>query len=248
MSAVLDRSAYEWTAPVTGFEVDMFNRMKISALMKRQQEIGEKHLLEFGSSAESMRDKQGVAYVFTKAEMVIHSLPAAKDVVTLTTWCSALKGVRFTRNFVLRDETGNALTECKIEVTTIDLKTRKIVRPKSIAGFEEFLYNDEIEISCPYPQKLQFDGDFVDAQTRIARFSDIDVNGHINNTVYADIVQDCLTKEQLAQPITGFAINYNNEAYLGETLEIAKAETDNGFLFAGRTQNHNCFTARLTFG
>lgn len=248
MSAVLDRSAYEWTAPVTGFEVDMFNRMKISALMKRQQEIGEKHLLEFGSSAESLRDRQGVAFVFTKAEMVIRSLPAAKEVVTLTTWCSSLKGARFTRNFVLRGSAGGVLTECKIEVTTIDLKTRKIVRPTGIAGFEEFLYNDEIEISCPYPQKLHFDGDFSNAQTRISRFSDIDVNGHVNNTVYADMVQDCLTTEQLARPITGFAINFINEMLLGETLEIAKIKTDGGFLFAGRVQNHNCFTARLTFG
>jgi len=247
MGVILDKTAYQWDFPVSTAEVDMFDRLKISALMKRQQEIGELHLIEFGTSSDKMRDEQGFAFIFTKMNIKVTRLPKSKENVTLTTWCSGLKGVRFTRNYVLRDEFGLVLTEAKAEVTAIDLNTRKIVRPREINGFQDFLYNEDLENTCPYPEKLTFFSEVDKTYSRDVRFSDIDFNGHVNNTVYADISFDALPIKTLENAIKGFEINFINEAVLGENIEVSVASTDSGWCVSGKTDAHDCFAVKLTF-
>lgn len=247
MGVILEKTAYQWDFPVSTAEVDMFDRLKISALMKRQQEIGELHLIEFGTSSDKMRDEQGFAFIFTKMNIKVTRLPKSKENVTLTTWCSGLKGVRFTRNYVLRDEFGLVLTEAKAEVTAIDLNTRKIVRPREINGFQDFLYNEDLENTCPYPEKLTFFSEADKTYSRDVRFSDIDFNGHVNNTVYADISFDALPIKALENAIKGFEINFINEAVLGETVEVSVSSDDAVWCVLGKTDAQDCFAVKLTF-
>ncbi len=247
MGVILDKTAFQWHFPVSTAEVDMFDRLKISALMKRQQEIGELHLAQFGTSSDKMREEQGFAFIFTKMNIKVTRLPESKENVTLTTWCSGLKGVRFTRNYVLCDGSGAVLTEAKAEVTTIDLNSRKIVRPREINGFGDFLYNEDLENSCPYPEKLAFSSEAEKTYIRDVRFSDIDFNGHVNNTVYADISFDALPTKAFENSIKGFEINFINEAVLGESVEVFVASADDIWMISGKTDAHDCFAVKLTF-
>ncbi len=247
MGCILEKTAYEWELAVNNFDVDRFNRLRLSALLKLHQEIGERHLNEFGTRSADLRKKQGLAFVFTKIKVIIHKLPKSEDKIKITTWCSELKGIRFYRNYILRDENGNLLTETKAEVTVIDLKERKLVRPSEIKGFDDFLYNFDLQNGCDKPTKLAFPETAEGVFTRETRFSDIDYNGHINNTVYADIVLDCLDSETLKKDIKGFEINYVSEVLPHETLEISVASEENTKLFSGSTQDRHCFTAKVVF-
>ncbi len=245
MGCILDKTAFEWQTVVTSFDVDMFNRLKLSSLMKLQQEVGGMHLYEFGTTAEGMRESQNLGFIFTKMNIKVHSLPKAQDKITLRTWCSGLKGVRFTRNYLVFDRLGNILTEAKVEVTTLDLESRKIVRPSQINGFSDFLYNDGLENGAEYPIKLAVPEDIATVYSRPIRFSDIDYNGHVNNTVYADMSLDCLDPEVLKQPIKGFEINFSSEVLPTETVSVAMAKCDGGYVFSGTAHDRQCFVAKL---
>ncbi len=246
MRTIFDKTAFDWETQVTSFEVDMFDRMKISALMKRHQEVGEMHLSEFGTTSESMRSAQNLSFIFTKVNILVHRLPNSREKIVIRTWCSALKGVRFTRNYVTFDKNGRILTEAKAEVTVIDLATRRIVRPTEINGFESFLYNDELTNGAPYPSKIRPAAENSVTHKRPVRFSDIDYNGHVNNTVYADMALDCLDSKLLKNPIKGFEINFVNEILPEETVEIAVTEEENGFVFQGNVADRQSFVAKLT--
>ena len=245
MGCILDKTAFEWPTVVTSFEVDMFDRLKLSALLKRHQEIGEMHLNEFGTTSEAMRREQNLSFIFTKVNVLVHRLPKSGENVVIRTWCSALKGVRFTRNYVVFDENGRILTESKAEVTVLDLETRKIVRPTEINGFSDFLYNDELPNGAEYPSKIRADENGGEVYTRPVRFSDIDYNGHVNNTVYADMALDCLLPEQLKMQIKGFEINFVNEVLPSETVEITATNVDDGFVFQGNVGDRQSFVAKL---
>ncbi|MBO5913234.1 MAG: hypothetical protein J6Q76_07170 [Clostridia bacterium] len=247
MGCILDKTAFEWDFRVTSFDVDTFNRLRLSSLMKYQQEIGGMHLFEFGTTSERMAKEQNLAFIFTKMNIAIHQLPKAQDKVIMRTWCSGLKGVRFTRNYLLFDENRKLLTEAKVEVTTLDLKTRKIVRPNEINGFSDFLYNDELENMADAPTKLTVPDKLEAVYTRPVRFSDIDYNGHVNNTVYADMSLDCLTTEALKNPLKGFSINFVSEIMPDEAVTLSMAETDSGYTFVGAANDRQSFVARLIF-
>ncbi len=245
MGTILNKTAFDWETEVTSFEVDMFDRMKLSALMKRHQEIGEMHLTEFGTTSEQMRKEQNLSFIFTKVNVLVHRLPKSQEKIVVRTWCSALKGVRFTRNYVTFDQNGKLLTEAKAEVTTLDLLTRKIVRPSEINGFADFLYNDELQNGAEYPTKIRPTESDCTTHTRPVRFSDIDYNGHVNNTVYADMALDCLSAEMLKKPIKGFEINFINEVLPQETVEIGVTQEADGFVFQGNVADRQSFVAKL---
>ncbi len=245
MGCILDNTAYQWETVVTSFDVDMYNRLKLSSLMKLQQEVGGMHLYEFGTTAEGMREQQNLGFIFTKMNIDIRRLPKAQDKITIRTWCSGLKGVRFTRNYIVYDSVGEIMTQGKVETTTLDLVTRKIVRPNQINGFDDFLYNDNLENGAEYPSKIAVPEDIATVYTRPVRFSDIDYNGHVNNTVYADLSLDCLDPKILEKPIKGFEINFSNEVLPNEIIEVAMTELEDGYIFTGTAHGRQCYVAKL---
>ncbi len=246
MGAILEKTAYETEMAVSTFDVDRYNRLKISSILKYNQEIGEIHINEFGTSSNKMRD-EGLSFIFTKIKILIHSLPISEQKIKLTTWCSELKGVRFYRNYIISDENGQILTETKAELAVLNLAERKIVRPSEIKGFNDFLYNTDLINGCEKPQKLPVPENFEKTLLRQTKFSDIDYNGHINNTVYADISLDCLDYDTLKNPIKEFEINYINEVLPDETLELSVANDENAKIILGTTNTHQSFIARVKF-
>ena len=247
MGAILDKTAYETEIAVSTFDVDRYNRLKVSSILKFNQEIGELHLNDFGTTSNDMRENMGLSFIFTKIKMLIHTLPISGQKIKLTTWCSELKGVRFYRNYIISDENGRILTETKAEVAVLNLSDRKLVRPKEITGFEDFLYNTNLVNGCEKPQKLSIPDGESENFTRPIRFSDIDYNGHVNNTVYADIALDCLDENTLKNPIKSFEINYINEVLPDETLDLAVSTDQNSKIILGTTKTNQSFIARVEF-
>ncbi len=245
MGAILNKTAYEWEITVSSFDVDRYNRLKLSSLLKYHQEIGERHLNVFGTYSDEMRKNQNLSFIFTKIKVIIHKLPKSEDKIKITTWCSELKGIRFYRNYILKDENGNLLTETKAEVTVIDLKERKLVRPSAILGFEDFLYNTELINGCEKPTKLDIPQNMEKIILREIRFSDIDYNGHVNNTIYADITLDCLDENMLEKKIKGFEINFVNEVLPEERLQLNVSSDQSTKTVAGFVDDRHCFTAKV---
>jgi acyl-ACP thioesterase len=245
MGAILDNTAYELQVTVPCFDVDCENRLKISALLRLHQEIGEKHITTFGVTSETLRNDHDLAFIFTKLKVEIINLPKAEEKVTVRTWCSQLKGVRFTRNYLLLSHDGEILTQSKAEVAAIKLSDRSVVRPKDVAVFDCFLYNYDLENECEYPKKLNriINADFTSERT--VRYSDLDYNHHLNNTVYADIVFDLLPPDTHKNKLKSFEINFLNEAKELDTINLSCEKTENTYKAVGTVGDTPCFTAEI---
>lgn len=243
-----DNSYCEINKLITEESTDGSGRLRLSNLMKLHQEVSEQHLSVFGTPSDTLRNEFGIAFVFTKIRINIYRLPAAGERVTVKTWCSMLKGVRFTRNYrVTLQNSGELLTESKAEVTVIDLNTRKIIRPKDIKVFESFLYNDVIENGCAYPEKLPVSVDVAPQFSRHITASDIDWNGHVNNTVYADMVTDCIPEDRRNSALSCFEVNYSNEVKPNDTVQLALENNGRSITAVGCVGDKHSFTARLDF-
>lgn len=246
MGLILEGTAYEWDIKIPCYDVDRYDRLRISALLKIQQEIGEKHILHFGTTSEMLREQYNVAFIITKSRIKIHKLPAAEESVRVTTWCSSLKGVRFMRNYVLRSAGGELLTESKAEVIMINLKDRSIVRPRDMEFFKNYLYNAELENSCDDPKKINA-ACLGKRNLRTIRYSDIDYNGHMNNTVYADVMFDFLPENRRKSCPKEVEINFKNELLEGETMEVFVESSDEYETFCGISGEKERFTGKINY-
>lgn len=247
MSTISDNTAHEMIVKILP-EVCASGKIKISKLMMLHQEIGEKHLNIFGTTSQKMREEQNLAFIFTKAAILIHRLPEENEEITVRTWCSELKGVRFTRNYQTFNSNGNILTESKCEVTTIDLETRRIVRPSSINGFEAFLYNNSLKNACGNPKKITPAENPVFVTSRNASQETIDFNGHVNNTMYADFALSVLPDEVASGKIKTVNINFINEIMPLEIIDLYLSQNNpESFVITGKVYDKTAFLCEIGF-
>lgn len=246
MGAILNNTAYEMPAKVTADRCKDGN-LKISELMKLHERIGELHLNVFGSDSETLRNEHHIAFVFTKARILIHRLPGENEDITVRTWCSELKGARFIRNYQTFGGDGSVLTESKCEVTVIDMISRKITRPSAIPGSEDFLYNNELENGCERPKKLNLPENMTAVGVHKADDRDIDDNQHVNNTVYADIMAAFTPDNYREKAVRSVEISFISEVLPHEDVAVFSAESQDGVLFSGSADGRAVFSGALGF-
>ena len=95
------------------------------------------------------------------------------------------------------------------------------------------------DVDCPDPHRIRIPEGTEYAGDRVVVYSDIDANGHVNNSVYADIACDHLPPALLRRPVRDFAIVYRREAKPGEVIRVSRRveESDNAVSDNGVSDN-----------
>jgi acyl-ACP thioesterase len=72
-------------------------------------------------------------------------------------------------------------------------------------------------------------------------YSFVDLNGHMNNSRYFDLAEDCIGAAAAGALLKEIAVEYQNEARLAETLSLRWGLQDTGnpeeqfYILSGRT-------------
>ena len=125
---------------------------------------------------------------------------------------------------------------------SVDPAEHKILRPKvflSYGVFHDEKVPREEKVDKIAPQELPQLG------TREIRYSDVDYNHHLNNTIYGDITMDFLPETLREHSFSYEQIDYVSEALLGETLRICGGEFEGGYLVQGYHERGLSFSALL---
>jgi medium-chain acyl-[acyl-carrier-protein] hydrolase len=125
------------------------------------------------------------------------------------------------------DEQGQVIFRCVSLWVLMDVSTRAMVLPaKSGVGVAGLARGSEIAPPpslMPKPMEAR--------QERIVRYTELDVNGHMNNTRYLDWVDDLLGGAfHRNHPAKEFTVCYLSEAVEGQTLELHHALTEDNTL------------------
>lgn len=129
----------------------------------------------------------------------------------------------------------------------IDTEKRMILRKHPPQFTDQWAEDVPIELPMKLPRLAPEDCETLGTQT--ATYSRCDMNGHLNNTRYADIVCDAVPWEvwDTAQ-IRDFTISYHREVPRGENFTLRRAALpDNQFYFDGEREGKSAFEAVVTF-
>ena len=219
---------YKWEAKVNTYDADKQKRMTLSAILRYQQEAGELQLAEVGGTYETLY-KDGIIFIITTLGVKINRYPKLNEKITIRTWHMGNKGIRFTRCYEILSKDGEILTEGKSVFVIIDPVTHKIQKPKS---FEKYSLEPNREDITLVEEKFKMPEDMELYGKKSMIYSDIDYNGHLNNTKYADIINDYMpiTEDDYDRDlpdIKEFHIKYIHEAKMNQKMDIyIKKETD----------------------
>ena len=234
-------SVYERRLRLVSSDVDMRRRLRTSILFGLMQEAAVAHTEQLGMGREKTLDR-GILWVVTLLRAEIARMPEYDEEVILRSWPGKTMHVLFPRYCALDTAAGEPLLRASALWTLVDAGTRKLAFPERY-GIEipETVTGNEIDLpSAPRPLPLQEERAFT------VPFSYVDLNGHMNNTRYFDLAEDCLPDAAEGKQLTGLCAEFSREVRFGETISLRWGVRDDRRYFAGEADK-SLFRMSLTY-
>lgn len=213
---------YERMFAVTSADTDRYGRLKPSHILSFLQEVAGDHSAILGTDRDSLMRKD-LFWAVIRHRVQVTRLPGSGEKLTVQTWPMPTTRTAYPRSTVAYDESGN---ECFRGISLwvlMDAESRAMVLPgKSGVTVSGMLTGSELAV--PGSMALQNAGK---KMARTVRYTDLDVNGHMNNCRYLDWAVDTLPGSfHGAHQVSEFTVNYLSEAREGENLELHYQLTD----------------------
>jgi medium-chain acyl-[acyl-carrier-protein] hydrolase len=202
-------------------DVDFTKKLKPGAAFNYFQEIAGTHAANLGVGIDTIRRKHGVIWVMTRIRVDVERYPGWDENIVIETWPQQPKRFEFERHYIMRDIQGHILMRAVSFWVILDESTRELRKSEVInAQYPEFLTERAIDCSLG---KIKPTGEPETVYKRWIGCSDIDMNGHINNSRYVDFIMDCFTMDELRGHRTNsIQVSYLGEAFPGDTLVMRK--------------------------
>ncbi len=177
---------------VTYADVDRDEAMLLPRIFKLLQEAAIRHANQFETGTRAMATR-GETWVLNRIAVGVRRYPRFEDVLRVETWSSGIRGFKGYREFRVFDAAGETVVEGSSLWVYVSVRTKGIVRvPRDVAeGFP--VWSDGV--FCPELERWEVEPPTVEGARVVPvtlRYSDFDVNRHVNNAAYLDLVQTAL--------------------------------------------------------
>ncbi len=223
-------------------DTDANRLVRPSALVTYLQETANEHLIHIGISLDELRDRYGLAYILGSISVRVYEPLFSGDSIDVETWTCGEKGFRHNRCFrVLRE--GRAVAEATSQWALVRLSDGSLVKVEDMPYHiepEEPITLSGVPARLKTPPLSQME----EAGERRIVYSDIDYNGHMNNTRYPDMLCD-FVPEMRDSRVEGLILSYRREAAFGHTLRVFRQKTEGGYLFCTVDEDGSICTEAL---
>ena len=215
---------YSQNFEVTDIAVDCYGRMKASMILFIAQEIAGRHCVELSVDYDTLASRQ-LFWAVTRHKVQITRLPRRGETIRVETWPMPTTRVAYPRSMVAYDMDGN---ECFRSISLwvlMDLNKRNMILPgKSGISVDGVLRGTELASPGGLVSKP-----LANSVSRKVCFTDLDRNGHMNNTRYLDWVDDLLPSAfHAAHDPREFTVCYFSESVEGQTLQLSWDTLEDG--------------------
>ena len=206
--------------------VDCCGRLKPSMILYFAQEVAGEHFSRLSMNYEALA-MRGLFWAVTRHRVQISRLPMRGERLRIETWPMPTTRVAYPRAMAAYDEAGNECFRIISLWVLMDIEKRSMVLPgKSGVNVEGTLRGTEL--SSPLGLAAKPLGS---ARERTVCFTDLDRNGHMNNTKYLDWISDLLPAAfHAGHSIREFTVYYLNEAREGQQLSMSWEFQEDGTL------------------
>ncbi len=239
---------YQQTFPITDNCVDCFGRLKNSMILYFAQEVAGKHFSEISMDYEALAEK-GMFWAIIRQKVQITRIPVRGETIRVETWPMPTTRVAYPRSVVAYDEAGNEVFRSISLWVLMDLNSRSMILPgKSGISVVGTLRGNELPAPGSLSPKV-----LTQHRVRPVGFTDLDRNGHMNNTKYLDWIDDLLPsafhREHTPKELT---VCYLSEAKEGQNLDAHWDFLPDGALQVDihrpqEDKDERIFSARLLF-
>lgn len=227
---------------VLSTDIDSNLEIRLSSLLRYMQDVATEHASRLKIGHKELLDKRMI-WVIVRMDIKINRLPKIDEEFIVSTHPGETTSFAFPRYFEIYDKHHHLLLSASSLWVIINYDTRKIIlKPFSDKKLPFEADKDDL----PSPSKIA-ESASIKVDERKARYSEVDMNGHINNTHYFDYVLDTHEPSFYQKNvIKSFSINFDKEIMAGEKIELF-SNNSSPEIIQGKVDGVNSFTAKVEF-
>jgi medium-chain acyl-[acyl-carrier-protein] hydrolase len=248
MDTLLPSPHLDTPLTIRTYDVDASNRLKISSLFLYMQESA-------SASAESLEwgyddmMREGLFWVLSRAKVIFkqENFRLGQE-ITLETWPKRVDGfyaLRDFRAFVDPQQPAILITTAWLLINKNSMRpVRSDDLQRRMRYFDADNAIDQLPANIEAPKEMQ------EVYKRSIRYSDLDVNRHVNNARYLEFAFDCFTEDFLSQNMVAeIQLHYQNQACFGDELSFSKSTNSEEVIYIAARNQHQklCFQAEIKF-
>ena len=234
---------YQENIFITSNDVDNHYDLKISSLFKYLQQVSTNHAEKIGLGKKDTVDK-GMFWVITRMKVVIYKMPKMLDTIRVTTHPGNILMFVFPRFYEIYSEEGELLVAASSSWALLDNDTHKVIMKPNV-DYSKYV-GEKLDEDIALPEKVTFLV-LEKEEERKVRYSDIDLNGHLNNTKYIEYIVDThdinFYQNRRIQEIV---INYEKEIKDGDIVTIYSDHQEEETI-VGDVEGKHSFIAKVTY-
>ena len=226
---------------IASTDTDCNLELRVSNLFKIFQLVGFHHIRALKLGQDEL-DKHNLLWVLVRMDVNIYRTPKLDEEILVTTHPGEKRSFIFPRYYQIYDKKGNLIINVSSLWALIDKDTRKVsIKPDMIN-----IKGETSKVDMPQPEKVVGDSALL-ADTRKVRYTDVDMNGHLNNTSYIEYILNIHDNDfYKSHRIKSIRINYDKEI---KPTDIVNIYSNGGVpeIIKGKVGDSNNFTAEIDY-
>jgi len=211
--------------PVRYHELDSCGNLRVATLLNYLQDTAGMHAALLGVAMTDLR-KLGLTWVLSRIHLVAERYPRAGETVTIRTWPATRQEIFTCREFELCDNHGACVARATTSWAVVNVATRRPVRLEGNLPLYPLVpqraVDDDFAPLPPFPEVATTEMGF-----RVLR-SDLDMNHHVNNTIYAGWALEAVPEAVAAGSLQELEIAFRAEVRRGDSVVSRCAVTETG--------------------
>lgn len=205
---------------------DPYSNLRASALCTFLQEIAWLHSEKMGIGWEDLMDQYKFFWALTRMKVKVYNPPQWGDIITIKTWSRGTDGVQFFRDWQVFDAQGNICAIGSSIWIIMSSETRKVQRTAFLA--EKFpLQGEQV-----FPGKMKKIPALKNPEYSVytpIKYSELDVNMHMNNVSYLIRFLDEESFEfRKEMQIDELELNFQHETTAGTFIKVGREKSESG--------------------
>ena len=228
--------------------VDRYGRLKPSMILFYVQEMAGRHFDLIAMDYDQLAAK-GMIWAIIRQRVQISRIPTRGETIRVETWPMPNTRAAFPRSVIAYDAEGHEVFRSISLWVLMDVNTRSMILPaKSGLSVPGTVRGNELAPPTALPSKVM-----ANHRSRSVCFTDLDRNGHMNNTRYMDWIDDLLPSAfHEEHTVKEFTVCYLSETREGQNLDLHWDFAEEGCLQVDAHRetdgkDERVFSARLLF-
>lgn len=216
-------------------DFDTQGQLQPASILDIAQDIAGAHTDDTEASMAAMLER-GILWVIVRLRYEVVKMPKLHQQVVAETWPLSPSHMGFQRECRICDLDGDTLVNVSSEWVFMDIDTRKLVKTEDV-GREYMEYGTEKLFEGRMRKVPGFEGEG-EGFVIVPGYSDLDLNGHVNNACYATYAMDALHSASNKvigddEVVTSMQMDFRREMRRNDEVWIFSKREDDEVLVKG---------------